>query len=126
MSVRQRGEDVRFIVATSATISEAVDLWNCRLVGFKMPHAWDTATLAFKVAIAGRDTVSDRTNAADSDFYDLKDQGGTLVSLTVSVDEVVTFDQDFAANFRGVRHLKFVSSASQTADRTIVPLVECP
>lgn len=126
MSVRQRGADVRFVVATSPTLSEALDLWNCRLVGFKMPHAWDTATLAFKAAQADYNSVSDRANQADSDYYDVKDQGGVLLSLTVSADEVVVFDQDQAANFRGLRHIKFVSSANQTADRVIVPLVECP
>lgn len=132
MSIKQRGADARFVVATSATDSEAVDLWNCRLVGLKMPHTWTAASIAFKRALDDHNSVSDVTNAADTDYAYVKDQTGAPIVITAAADDEVVFDQDTCARLRGLRHIKLVSwdagagaTINQAANTTIVPLVEC-
>lgn len=129
----QRGADARFVVATSASISEAVDLWNCRLVGLKMPHIWTAASLAFQRALDDHNSVSDRTNAADTDYSLLRDSStGQPIVITVAADDEVAFPQDVIARLRSLRHFKLVSwdvgagaVVNQAADTTVIPIVEC-
>lgn len=132
MAVRQRGADARFIVVANAAESESVDLYNCRIVGLKMPHTWTAASLAFKRALDDHNSVSDRTNAADTDYAFVKDQGGNVVVIAGGADDEIVFDQDTCAKLRGLRHIKLVSwdagagaVINQGADTTVIPLVEC-
>lgn len=126
----QKGADARFVVADSASISEPVDLWGCRLIGLKMPHTWTAAGIAFQRALDDHNSMSDRTNAADTDYAYLTDENGTVIEVAVSADAEVSFGTDLCHRLKSCRHVKLVSYASgavvdQAADTTVIPIVEC-
>lgn len=126
----QRGADARFVVASSASISEPVDLWNCQLVGLKIPHIWTAANIAFQRALDDHNSMSDRANAADTDYAYVTDENGAVIEVAAQADAEVAFGADLCHRLRSLRHVRFVAYASgvpvdQAADTTVIPLVEC-
>jgi hypothetical protein len=91
-------------IAASGTESGSLDLYGTTLVGLYMPAAWSVADLSFKAS-------SDNTT-----FYDVYRDSGSSASITTAASRYVALDP---ADFAGVRFLKLVSSATQSASRVI-------
>lgn len=91
-------------IASSGTVSTAVDLGGHNLVGIQTPAALTGTTMTFQGSVDG------------STYNVLYDTDGTALSITVAVDSLILIvPSDFAA----VRYLKLVSGSSEGAERTI-------
>lgn len=95
-------------VSANAKVSSEIDFRNFKYLSFLMPAAWDSATLTiYGSAVAGGTKVA-ITN----------DAGVVFPLMTVAVDKIYSVDVH-ALKLAGVHYLALVSSADQTADRTI-------
>jgi len=100
-------------ISEDAKVSTEIDFRNYKYLSFLMPAAWDTATLTiYGSAVAGGTKVPIKN-----------DVGQTFPLMTVAVDTIYTIDAN-ALMIAGVQYLAFVSSADQTADRTIKVMLE--
>lgn len=100
-------------ISEDAKVSTEIDFRNYKYLSFLMPAAWDTATLTiYGSAVAGGTKVPIKN-----------DVGQTFPLMTVAVDTIYTIDAN-ALMIAGVQYLALVSSADQTADRTIKVMLE--
>jgi len=100
--------DATIDVSANAKVSSEIDFRNFKYLSFLMPAAWDSATLTiYGSAVAGGTKVA-ITN----------DAGVAFPLMTVAVDKIYSVDVH-ALKLAGVHYLALVSSADQTADRTI-------
>ena len=107
---QQSVTDVTIVIATSTTVSGAVDLGVYRPVGLLIPATADGTVLNFQ-------TSYDGTNYAD-----LYDDVGNKVAVTF----VAATARQVAlqpALFCGVRYLKIVSASAQTTTDTVFKLI---
>lgn len=100
-------------IGVGASLSAAVDLAGCSLVGIHMPAAWTAAGLTFQASEDG------------SSFDNLYDGGGTEKSLTVAASRYVLLPPD---DWVSVRYLKVRSGTSgvpvnQTGGATLILVV---
>jgi len=100
-------------ISEDAKISSEIDFRNYKYLSFQMPAAWDTATL----------TIYGSATAGGTKVPIKNDVGQTFPLMTVAVDTIYTIDAN-ALMIAGVQYLAFVSSADQTADRTIKVMLE--
>ena len=107
--VTARGDDSlteTVIIAASGTKTAAIDLKTARLAGIQIPSAWDTANITLEVSADGES------------FVPLYNGAGTLVTLTVGGTSRVV--QAPFADLLAYRHIKIVSTATQTAARSLI------
>ena len=98
-----------FTIAKAGTTSAAINIVGGAPVALMMPADWDAADITFQASADGGTT-----------YYDVYDDAGNKVTLTVAADRYVGFDSDTKDNLSGVFDLKLVASASQTsAARTL-------
>jgi len=86
--------------------SAAVDLGGHTLCSVSMSTAgWTNATLTFEGSVDG------------TKFGPVYGSTGNQITLTTTASRHVAVNPD---NFRGLRHLKLVSSVAQSTDRTLL------
>lgn len=100
--------DLSIIVATSATISTALDLRGKVLVGLIMPAALTSTAITFT---GSQDGIT---------FFSMTNTSGTALSVTIAASKHVCI---VPADFASVRYLKFVTGSSEGADRTITAVM---
>ena len=93
-------------IAASGTKTDAIDLGTARLAGVQIPAAWDAANITLEVSADG------------ITFVPLYDQAGSIVTLTVGGTSRVV--QAPFVDLIAYRHIKIVSTATQTAARSII------
>lgn len=106
--VTARGDDslARTVtIAASGTNTDAIDLGTARLAGVQIPAAWDAANITLEVSADG------------VTFVPLYNQAGTIVTLTAATSRVV---QAPFVDLIAYRHIKLVSTATQTAARSLI------
>lgn len=91
-------------IATSATVSAAVDLDGTHLFAIETPAALTSTWVNFQVSA---DNVT---------FSALYDSGGTQVSATVAPSRVIYLDPSI---FAGFQYLKLVAGTSEAANRVL-------
>jgi len=89
-------------IAKDASLSGAVDLGGCSLVGIEMPSVWTSATLTFQ---ASDDGVT---------YYNLYDEYGTQVEFQAAVAIYIAM-KDNLGLFSGINYLKVRSGTSGSA-----------
>lgn len=92
------------VIASSGTVSTAVDLHGHNLVGCVMPAAFTGTAITFQGSQEG------------TTFTDLYDTAGSALSITVAADRFILFTP---SDFAGVRFIKLVSGSSEGAERTL-------
>jgi hypothetical protein len=91
-------------IATSGTVSTAVDLYGYSLLGIITPAAMTGTALTVQASHDG------------STFNVMYDTDGSALSITSAASRFIALaPQDFAS----VRHLKLVSGSTEAAERTI-------
>lgn len=93
-------------ISDSASLSDSIDLNEHMLVGIEVPSSWTTANITFQVANVG-------VSGAEGTFYDLYDQNGNEVTVTVAGTGSKAFTL-VPANFAGFRFLKVRSGTTAT------------
>ena len=92
--------DLTATIASSASLSDAMDLCGTTLAGYIMPASWTAADITFQVSVDG------------TNFYNLYDQYGNEVRHTVSTSRFVALTP---SDMAGVRYVKFRSGTSGSA-----------
>lgn len=92
-------------IAISSTTTGAIDLGGTSLVGLQLPASLDATSLSFTVA-----------TAIDGTYQTLIESSGSALSATVSAGKYLIVDP---ADFAGIRYMKIVSNATESAARTI-------
>ena len=95
---------LRVLIASGQTTSAAIDLGDQIIVGIQIPSAFTGVALTFQAAY---------DNAT---FVAVTDKSGAAYSVTVAASKYVSLSP---LDLAGVRYVKFVSGASEGADRTI-------
>lgn len=91
-------------IAKGATVSGAVDIKAGRILGVMMPADWDSADLKFVASADGGTT-----------YYDVYDDAGNEIALTVASDRFIVFDANTLDNLAGISNFKAVASATQSS-----------
>jgi len=115
----------------SQTISDPVDLEGYDLVALYLPPDWVTGNITFLAAhrrvtdIPFTDKNPTPPGASDfSDFLPVFDQASNAPTITAAAaSRVYHLNPALAANLRGLRYIKIVSSATQNAPFTIYGIV---
>lgn len=113
MSVDQyqpRIETVSATIASGQSLSGAVNLAGCRLVGLVMPAAWTAASLTFQVSHDG---------TTYNDLYDDAGNEYTVVAAASRYIGLVGMDWE-AVRFLKVRSGTAATPVNQAAQRVIV------
>lgn len=92
-------------IPSGQTTSEAIDIINCALTGFKVPAAFTGTSISF--------TASD---SPDGTFSQITSNGASR-TVNVSAGDEVTLNPVIY----GKRWIKFVSSSAEGASRIITP-----
>lgn len=92
------------VIASSGTVSSAVDLVGTGLVAIQMPAAMTGVAITFQ-------------GSADGTTYGaIHDGAGAAVSITTAANLCVVVPESIT---RGFRYIKLVSGATEAAERTI-------
>lgn len=102
MATRPIARTVTIVLATSTTISSALDLGSTSLVGLRLPSNFIGTALTF--------TCSDTSGGT---FDQLLKDDGTAYTVTCAASKYVAVDY---TKFVGVNFLKLVASTVQTTD----------
>lgn len=95
-------------IATNTTVSAAVDLGGCTLVGVRTPAQLTGTSLSFQaVDEAGNSLAVHKTD-------------GNALSLTVAAGRHIPLDPK---DFQGIWKIKLVSGSEEAANRTFTLLV---
>ena len=99
-------------IANGTSLSSALDLHGCRFVAIAMSAAWTAASLTFQGSADG------------TTYYNVYDDAGNELSMTVSNQRYVVFDSATKDNLSGIRWIKVRSGAAaaavnQLAERTL-------
>ena len=105
--------DAVITIATDAKVSSEIDFRNYKYLSFEMPAAWDTATITIKGSSAAGGTKVDIVN----------DAGVAFPAMTVAASKIYSVDLH-ALKIAAIPYLALVSSADQTANRTIKVMLE--
>ena len=103
------------VIATSTTISSAVDLGNKRLVGMYVPSTFDGTALK----IATSDTLT-------GTYVNLIDATGADITFTVAASKYFGLNDVQQSQVEGIRYFKIVTSTAQTTTDTIFTLATVP
>jgi len=101
-------KEVDVVIAQDGTISTEIDFREYKYISFLMPAAWTSATI----------TVKGSAVAGGSKVVITGDDGTAFPAITVAVDKIYSVSVS-ALLLAGVHYLALVSSAAQTAARTI-------
>lgn len=97
-----------FTIASSGTVSSALDLKENTLVGLLMPSAFTGTTLTFQAA-----------TSAGGTYREVVGTDGNAISFTVAAAKYVVIQPAVLA---GVRFLKIVSGSAEGAARTVTAI----
>lgn len=86
-------------IASSASLSDAIDLGGTTLSGYIMPATWTAANITFQASVDG------------TNFYNLYDQFGNEVTNVVSTSRFVCLTPSDMAS---IRYIKIRSGSSST------------
>jgi hypothetical protein len=101
------------VIAQGGTDSTEIDFRNYKYLSFQMPDAWDAATITIKgSAVAGGTKVAI-----------VNDAGVAFPAMTVAANGIYSIDLH-ALKIAAIPYLALVSSADQTANRTIKVMLE--
>jgi hypothetical protein len=111
------------VAFATGTTSSPVDLGGETLLGIIPPTGMTATTFTVQVPTNYTDGVVSSA-LASATFVTLTDETGTDVTITVTADdEHICFSSAMLVKLRGVRYLRFLSGASQTATITLVTAV---
>lgn len=105
--------DAVITIATDAKVSSEIDFRNYKYLSFEMPAAWDEATITIKGSATAGGTKVDIVN----------DAGVAFPAMTVEASKIYSVDLH-ALKIAAIPYLALVSSADQTANRTIKVMLE--
>lgn len=91
-------------IATSTTVSAAVDLTGTSLVAILLPAAMTGVAVSFQASVNG------------TDFFIVKDGSGATVSITTAAAQYIPVP---ASITNSIRYIKLVSGSAEAANRTI-------
>lgn len=97
-----------FTIASGETVSNAVQVLQYKVFALKIPAAFDSTAISFQ-----------GSEKPDGDFFDVYDQAGNQISITVSTSRVIGLDAA-ALEVAAIPYLKIVSNSSESADRTVL------
>jgi len=97
-------EDCIITIATSTTVSAAVDLRGMTLCGIYFPAAFTGTTITFQ---ASADNVT---------FVPVQDGAGAAISKTIAQGQYLKLSP---VDFAGIQYLKVVSGSAEAANRTM-------
>lgn len=97
-------ENALIAIATSTTVSAAVDLRGMTLCGISIPAGFDGTSISFQASFD------------NSSFQVVKDGSGNTLSKTVAADEYIKLDP---VDFCGIQYIKIVSGSAEGANRTM-------
>ena len=101
-------------IADGATTSGAIDLREYDVVGMQFDASFEGATISF-TGCAHPDP-----GAPDSPGYDaVVDQSANALSVTVTDDRYIVFDEEWQRNLAGLAWCKIVSASTETGAQTI-------
>lgn len=113
-----------FVIPSGGTTSNRLQLTDIdgigdtRLSGLVMPAGWDAADLTFQV------------DYGDNNYRDVWKHNGTdaaaqlkILSAEIVANRAYGFDGALALMGASARALRLVSSATQNADRTFIPML---
>lgn len=99
------------VIATSTTISSAVDLLGAQLVGVYVPSTFDGTTFTLTVC----DTLA-------GTYTTLIGSDGNAVTLTVAASRYLGLTDAQQAQLRGAKFIKIVCGSAQTTTDTVFTL----
>ena len=105
-------------IATSGTVSGAIDLHGCTPVGIFLPSTFDGTTIKFQAA-----------TTLDGTYVAVEDGAGTPAEITLTASAASKYIAISAAiqeQLRGIRFLKLVAGSTQTSTDTIITLALRP
>lgn len=101
-------------IADGATTSNAIDCREHEIVAMQFDASFDGATISF-TACAHPDP-----SAPDAPGYDaVVDNAGNAVSITVTDDRYVVFDEEPMRNLAGLAWFKIVSASTESGAQTV-------
>lgn len=109
-AINDVAEPLEVTIASSGSITSAIDTKGRTLVGIFMPASWTAASITFQAAIT-----------ADGTYVDVYDTAGSELSVTADAGLYLPIDP---INFWGLTHIKVRSgtsgsAVSQGAERTL-------
>jgi len=97
------------VIASSTTVSAAIDLFGNRLVGFIIPATFTGASFTIQASV-------DNTN-----FHDLYDESGNAISITATDGKMLLFEQ---LGMECFRYMKITSASTEAAARTVKAIIK--
>lgn len=111
-------ETATITIASSTTVSEAIDLHGTTPVGIFLPSTFDGTTIKFQAA-----------SASDGTYVAVEDGGGTPAEITLTASaasKYIAFSAAIQDQLRGLRFIKVVTGSAQTTTNTILTLALRP
>jgi hypothetical protein len=108
---------VTVTIATSTTVSDAIDLHGCTPVGIFLPATFDGTTVKFQAA-----------PAIDGTYVAVEDGGGTPAEITLTASaasKYIAISGAIQQQLRGIRFLKLVTGVQSTTN-TVITLAVRP
>ena len=108
------------VIATSTTVSPAVDLYGTTLVGIFVPAEFDGTTMTLSAA-----------TAIDGTYYpvQLSVAAATLLTITTTASQYIPMTPVNAGNMdflAGMRYFKITTGSAQTTTNTVFTLATIP
>jgi hypothetical protein len=104
-------ETVTVTIATSTTVSNAIDLHGCTPTGIFLPSTFDGTTVKFQAA-----------TAFDGTYVAVEDGAGTPAEITLTASgasKYVAISGAIQQQLRGLRFIKLVTGVQSTTDTVI-------
>ncbi|MCE9566357.1 MAG: hypothetical protein K8U57_30405 [Planctomycetes bacterium] len=111
-------EDVTITIASSTTVSNAIDLHGCTPVGIFLPSTFDGTTIKFQAA-----------SAYDGTYVAVEDGASSpadVVLTATAASKYIAIPQAIQEQLRGIRFLKVVTGSAQTTTNTVITLALRP
>jgi hypothetical protein len=106
-------EDVTVTIASSTTVSNAIDLHGASLVGFFLPSTFDGSTISLQAA-----------SSLNGTYVAVQDGAGSDYTLTVAASRYIPIPN--LAVTAGLRFIKLVTGTAQTTTDTVITLALRP
>ena len=98
-------------IATSTTVSDAIDIGSSKLVGIVMPSTWTAADIKFQAAAPGSTTFNTVIDAAGNDV--------TVLSPVASKHVALSY-----VGVEGLGTIKVVSTNAQAGNRVLTLILK--
>ncbi len=105
-------------IASSTTISDAVDLGGCSLVGLFLPATFDGTTLTLQAC-----------STIDGTYVAVEDGAASPAVITLSAtahSKYIALSAAVQDQLRGLRFIKLVCGTAQTTTNTLITLATRP